>query len=74
MANLTPHNSASKGDFAKTVIMPGDPKRAELIANKYMTNSKLITDVRGILGYTGLYKGKEISVMASGMGMPSMGI
>lgn len=74
MANLTPHNSASNGDFAKTVIMPGDPKRAELIANKYMTNSKLITDVRGILGYTGLYKGKEISVMASGMGMPSMGI
>lgn len=74
MANLTPHNSANLGDFAKTVIMPGDPKRAELIANKYMTNCRLITDVRGIVGYTGLYKGKEISVMASGMGMPSMGI
>lgn len=74
MANLTPHNNANLGDFAKTVIMPGDPKRAELIATKYLQNAKLVTDVRGILGYTGTYKGKEISVMASGMGMPSMGI
>ena len=74
MANLTPHISANLGDFAKTVIMPGDPKRAKLIADSYMENSKLITDIRGIFGYTGLYKGKEISVMASGMGMPSMGI
>ncbi|MCI8309998.1 MAG: purine-nucleoside phosphorylase [Clostridia bacterium] len=74
MANLTPHNNANYGDFAKTVIMPGDPKRAELIATKYLTDAKLVTDVRGILGYTGTYKGKRISVMASGMGMPSMGI
>lgn len=74
MSNLTPHISAQVSSFAKTVLMPGDPKRAELIATKYMTDSKLITDVRGILGYTGFYKGKEISVMASGMGMPSMGI
>lgn len=74
MANLTPHINANKEDFAKTVIMPGDPKRAELIASKYMHDSKLITDVRGILGYTGFYKDKKISVMASGMGMPSMGI
>jgi purine-nucleoside phosphorylase len=74
MANLTPHNNAEKNDFAKIVIMPGDPKRAELIATQYMENSRLVTSVRGILGYTGTYKGKEISVMASGMGMPSMGI
>ena len=74
MANLTPHNSANIGDFAKTVIMPGDPKRAELINKKYLINSKIITDVRGIVGYTGYYKDKKISVMASGMGMPSMGI
>ena len=74
MANLTPHINAELGDFAKIVIMPGDPKRAELIATKYMENSRLVTDVRGILGFTGLYKGKRISVMASGMGMPSMGI
>lgn len=65
MANLTPHINANQNDFAKTVIMPGDPKRAELIATKYMTNSRMVTDVRGMLGYTGLYKGKEISVMAS---------
>lgn len=74
MANYTPHISAELGDFAQTVIMPGDPKRAELIATKYMVDSKLITDVRGILGYTGFYKNKKLSVMASGMGMPSMGI
>lgn len=74
MANLTPHISAEIGDFAKTVIMPGDPKRAELIAKKYLTDSRLVTDVRSIVGYTGKYKGKEVSVMASGMGIPSMGI
>ena len=74
MSNLTPHISAAPGDFAKTVLMPGDPKRAKLIAEKYLENARLITDVRGILGYTGTYKGKELSVMASGMGMPSMGI
>lgn len=65
MANLTPHINAEKGDFAKTVIMPGDPKRAELIAKNYLENARLVTDVRGIVGYTGLYKGKEVSVMAS---------
>ena len=74
MENITPHISAGEHDFAKTVLMPGDPKRAELIANNYLENVQLITDVRGILGYTGTYKGRKISVMASGMGMPSMGI
>ena len=74
MANITPHISAEKNDFAKTVLMPGDPKRTELIAKKYLENARLITDVRGAFGYTGTYKGKEISVMTSGMGMPSMGI
>lgn len=74
MANITPHNSAEKNDFAKTVLMPGDPKRAELIANTFLENARLVTDVRGICGYTGTYKGKEVSVMASGMGMPSIGI
>lgn len=74
MANLTPHNSAEAGDFAKIVIMPGDSKRAELIVKKYLNDYKLVTDVRGIVGYTGFYKGKKVSVMASGMGMPSMGI
>ena len=71
---MTPHINAKKNDFAKTVIMPGDPKRAEHIATKYMNDFKLITDVRGILGFTGYFKEKKISVMASGMGMPSMGI
>ncbi|MBR2290434.1 MAG: purine-nucleoside phosphorylase [Clostridia bacterium] len=74
MANLTPHINAEIGDFAKTVLMPGDPKRAKLIAEKYLENARLVTDVRGIVGYTGFYKGKELSVMASGMGIPSMGI
>lgn len=71
---MTPHNEANKGDYAKTVIMPGDPKRAELIAKNYLTDYKLINDVRGIKAYTGLYKNKKVSVMASGMGIPSMGI
>jgi purine-nucleoside phosphorylase len=70
----TPHNAAEQGDFAKTVLMPGDPKRAELFAQKYLENPKLVNDVRGILAYTGTYKGHPISIMASGMGMPSMGI
>ena len=70
----TPHNAAEPGDFAKTVLMPGDPKRAELFAQKYLENPKLVNDVRGILAYTGTYKGHPISIMASGMGMPSMGI
>lgn len=70
----TPHNRAAKGDFAKSVLMPGDPLRAKFIAEKFLENARLVNDVRGIYGYTGRYKGKEVSVMASGMGMPSMGI
>ena len=70
----TPHNEANKGDFAKTVIMPGDPLRAKYIVENFFDDYKLVNEVRGIYTYTGNYKGKEISVMASGMGMPSMGI
>ena len=70
----TPHNTAKMGDFAKTVLMPGDPLRAKLIAEEFLQKAKLINNVRGIQGYTGEYKGKRVSVMASGMGMPSMGI
>ena len=75
MANYpTPHNSAAPEDFAKTVLMPGDPLRAKFIAETFLTGAKLVNNVRGIGGYTGTYKGKPVSVMASGMGMPSMGI
>ena len=70
----TPHNSAKKGDFAKTVLMPGDPLRAKFIAETFLTEPKLVNNVRGVQGYTGTYKGKEISVMGGGMGMPSIGI
>ena len=70
----TPHNSANLGDFAKTVIMPGDPLRAKYIAENFLDNYKLINEIRNIYAYTGTYKGKQISIMASGMGMPSMGI
>ncbi|NLV53706.1 MAG: purine-nucleoside phosphorylase [Bacteroidales bacterium] len=70
----TPHISAEKGAFAKTVLMPGDPLRAKFIAETFLTDSQLVTSVRNVLGYTGLYKGKKVSVMASGMGMPSIGI
>ena len=70
----TPHISAEKGDFADTVLMPGDPCRSQLIAEKFLDNARLVNDVRGVTGYTGLYKGQKISVMASGMGMPSIGI
>lgn len=70
----TPHNSAEKGAFAKTVLMPGDPLRAKFIAETFLTDAKLVNNVRGIQGYTGLYQGTLVSVMASGMGMPSMGI
>lgn len=70
----TPHNGAKEGDFAKTVLMPGDPLRAKYIAETYLENSRLVTSVRNMLGYTGTYKGKEISVMGGGMGMPSVGI
>ena len=70
----TAHINAKPEDFAKTVLMPGDPRRSEFIANYYLDKAVLINDVRGIAGYTGLYKGERISVMASGMGMPSIGI
>lgn len=71
---MTAHIEAKKEDVAKTVIMPGDPKRAEYIAQKYLTDYKCINTVRGMLGFTGTYKNKLVTVMASGMGMPSMGI
>lgn len=70
----TPHIEAKYGDFAKTIVMPGDPKRAKLIVDNFVDDAKVVTEVRGIVGYTGTYKGKEVSVMASGMGFPSIGI
>ena len=70
----TPHIDAAPGDFAKTVLMPGDPLRAKFIAETYLTDAKLVNNVRGIHGYTGMYKDTRVSVMASGMGMPSIGI
>lgn len=70
----TPHINATPKDFAKTVLMPGDPLRAKFIAENFLENARLINNVRGIQGYTGEYKGTKISVMASGMGMPSIGI
>ena len=71
---MTPHNSAKIGDIAKVVIMPGDPLRAKYIADNFLTDVKIVSNVRGIACYTGNYKGKQLSVMAHGMGMPSMGI
>ena len=70
----TPHNSAQAGESAKTVLMPGDPLRAKFIAETFLTEPKLVNNVRGVQGYTGTYKGTRVSVMASGMGMPSIGI
>ena len=70
----TPHNSAQPGDFAKTVLMPGDPLRSKFIADPFLDDARLVNNVRGIHGYTGTYKGVPVSVMASGMGMPSIGI
>jgi purine-nucleoside phosphorylase len=67
----TAHISADEGDFAPDLIMPGDPYRAKRIADTYLTDARLVTEVRGILGYTGSYEGRPLSVMASGMGMPS---
>lgn len=75
MANVpTPHINATPADFAPTVLMPGDPLRAKFIAENFLDNAKLVNNVRGIQGYTGTYEGTRVSVMASGMGMPSMGI
>lgn len=71
---MTPHNSANKGEIAKTVIMPGDPLRAKVMTEKFLDNYKLVNDVRGMYAYTGTYKGVPVTIMASGMGMPSMGI
>ena len=70
----TPHNSAEKGQIAKTVLMPGDPLRAKFIAETFLENPVQFNAVRNMFGYTGTYKGKTISVMGSGMGMPSIGI
>lgn len=71
---MTPHNEAKKEEIAKIVIMPGDPLRAKMIAETYLENPTLVNQVRGMYGYTGTYKGKKITVMGSGIGMPSMGI
>ncbi len=70
----TPHNNAKEGAFAKTVLMPGDPLRAKFVADNFLTDAHLVNDVRNCFGYTGLYKGTPVSVQASGMGMPSIGI
>lgn len=74
MAIPTPHISAAAGDFAKTVLMPGDPLRAKFIAETFLENPRLVNNVRGVQGYTGTWKGVPVSVMASGMGVPSIGI
>ena len=74
MKMSTLHNGAKPGDFAPTVLMPGDPLRSKFIADTYLENARLVNNVRGVQGYTGEYKGKPVSVMASGMGMPSIGI
>ncbi len=70
----TPHIHATPEDFGKTVLMPGDPLRAKFIAENFLEEPRLVNNVRGIQGYTGTYKGVKVSVMASGMGMPSIGI
>ena len=70
----TPHNQAEKGEIAKKVLMPGDPLRAKFIAENFLTDAKLVNEVRGAYAYTGTYKGEKVTVMASGMGMPSIGI
>ena len=70
----TPHISAAPGDFGKTVLMPGDPLRSKFIAETFLENPVLVNNVRGVHGYTGYYKGVKVSVMASGMGMPAIGI
>ena len=74
MSIPTPHITAKKEDFAKTVLMPGDPLRSKFIAENFLEDAVLVNNIRGVQGYTGYYKGKRVSVMASGMGMPSIGI
>ena len=75
MSNIpTPHINAPEGAFARTVLMPGDPLRSKFIAENFLDNPVLVNNVRGVQGYTGTYKGKRVSVMASGMGMPAIGI
>ena len=74
MSVPTPHNNANQGDIAKTVLMPGDPLRAKLLAETYLQDAVCYNQVRGMLGYTGSYRGKRVSVQGSGMGMPSIGI
>ena len=70
----TPHNAAAPGQIAKTVLMPGDPLRAQFVAETYLENPVRFNTVRNMLGFTGLYHGRPVSVMGSGMGMPSIGI
>ena len=70
----TPHNEAALGDFARTVLMPGDPLRARFIAETFLENPRLVNNVRGIQGWTGTWRGVPVSTMASGMGIPSIGI
>ena len=74
MSYPTPHINAKPGDFGKTVLMPGDPLRSKFIAENFLENPVLVNNVRGVQGYTGYYKGVKVSVMASGMGMPAIGI
>ena len=69
---MTPHNEAKREDISDIVLMPGDPLRAKYIAENFLENSRLINSVRNMLGYTGYYKGRKITVFASGMGMPSI--
>ena len=70
----TPHIEASRGDFAETVLMPGDPLRAQTLAEKHLDDVKLVNSVRNMLGFTGTFRGKPVSIMGSGMGMPSISI
>ena len=74
MSYPTPYINAKPGDFGKTVLMPGDPLRSKFIAENFLENPVLVNNVRGVQGYTGYYKGVKVSVMASGMGMPAIGI
>lgn len=70
----TPHNAAQRGQIAKTVLMPGDPLRAEFVAQTFLTDAVQVNNVRGMLAFTGCYNGNPVTVMGSGMGMPSIGI